>query len=382
MIYLDNAATTFPKPQCVAEEMSKCIKKYCGNPGRSSHNLSVKSATKIFEVRLLLAEMFNSDPENIVFTLNTTYALNFAIKTLIKYSSHVIISDIEHNSVYRPITKLKNEMLCEYDIFATKGTTEDIINSIKGLIKNNTSMLICTHVSNLGSRTLPIKEIGQLCKENNITFVVDAAQSAGLLDIDIKEMNINALCFPAHKGLYGPQGVGAIVFNIDNIKRTIIEGGTGINSLEANMPDFLPEMLEPGTLPTPAIAGWCEALKWIKSVDIKKIKMHEDDLYMTAIKSLREVENIKIYEMNKNPGNTILFNLGEIPSSSVSELLNKKGVCTRSGFHCSPLGHKALDTGKNGAVRASFSVFNTRNDIYQLCEELKEISKKNRRKLT
>ena len=213
MIYFDNAATTFPKPQCVSEEISRCIKKYCGNPGRSSHTLSLKSAEKIFETRSLLSEMFNCEAENVVFTYNTTYALNIAIKSLLKFSTNVLISEIEHNSVLRPIEKLAHEKLCTYDIFSVKGSTEEILESIKSKITTNTSMLICTHSSNVGAITLPIKEIGALCKENNLTFIVDGAQSAGLHKIDLKEMNINALCIPAHKGLYGPQGVGAILYN-------------------------------------------------------------------------------------------------------------------------------------------------------------------------
>ena len=376
MIYLDNAATTFPKPNCVIEEMSRCIKKYCGNPGRSSHDLSIKSATKIYETRTLLAEMFNAQPENVVFTYNTTYALNIAIKSLLKYSTHVLISDIEHNSVYRPVYNLAKQKLCTFDIFSTSGSKNDIIESIKDKIKANTSLLICTHVSNVGSRALPIKEIGHLCKKNNITLIVDAAQSAGLHEIDIKAMNIGALCFPAHKGLYGPQGAGAIVFNNDNFERTVIEGGTGINSKEPNMPDFLPEIHEAGTLSTPAIAGWCESLKWIKSLDISKIRMHEEDLYDTCINLLKENNQVITYEMNDYAGNTLLFNVNNKSAAYISELLNKKGICTRSGFHCSPLAHKSLKTGEGGAVRVSFSVFNSRNDVYGFIDALNDIIKK------
>lgn len=376
MIYLDNAATTFPKPTCVIEEMSRCIKKYCGNPGRSSHDLSIKSATKIYEARTLLAEMFNAEPENVVFTYNTTYAINIAIKSLLKYSTHVLISDIEHNSVYRPVYTLDKQKLCSFDIFSTKGDKNDILESIKEKIKSNTSLLICTHVSNIGNRMLPIKEIGELCKENKITFIVDAAQSAGVHEIDIKAMNISALCFPAHKGLYGPQGAGAIIFSEDNFERTVIEGGTGINSLEPNMPDFLPEIHEAGTLSTPVIAGWCEALKWIKSLDINKIRLHEEDLYKVCINLFKENYHIITYEMNDYAGNTLLFNVKNKSAAQISDLLNKKGICTRSGFHCSPLAHKSLKTGEGGAVRVSFSVFNSRNDVYELVDAINDIVKK------
>ena len=376
MIYLDNAATTYPKPLCVTDEISRCIKKYCGNPGRSSHQLSVKSAEKIYEARSMLAKMFDGDEENVVFTLNTTYALNIAIKSLIKYSTHVLISDMEHNSVFRPICRLMREKLCTFDIFSTGGTDEEIINNIISKIKPNTSMLVAAHQSNVGVRKLPIEKIGQLCKERGIKFIVDGAQSAGVHPIKLKSMNIDALCIPAHKGLYGPQGVGAVIFNTDKFERSVIEGGTGVNSLEENMPDFLPELFEAGTLPTPAIAGFCEALKWLISLDISKIRAHEEDLYELTKSLFKENKRIIPYYMNEYPGNTILFNIKNIPSSTVGEYLNKKGICVRSGFHCSPLAHRLLNTGDGGAVRVSFGIYNSRSDVYQLMDALNELSVK------
>lgn len=376
MIYLDNAATTFPKPQCMVDEIKKCINNYCGNPGRSSHKLSIKSAEKIFDTRVLLADLFSAEPENVVFTLNTTYALNLAIKSLLKPNSHVLISNIEHNSVYRPIYKLSSENLCSFDIFDSSGTKEDILKSINSLLKSNTSMLICSHVSNIGVRRLPIKEIGELCKRNNIVFIVDAAQSAGIYEINIKDMNINALCFPAHKGLYGPQGVGAVIFNNCEPIRSIIEGGTGINSKDTFMPDFLPEVLEAGTLPTPAIAGWYESLKWLKKISIEKIRNHEEDLYVVCKNMLETNEKIKLYTMNNYSGNTILFNIKNKTPSTISSLLDKYDICVRSGFHCSPLAHKLLNTNESGAIRISFSVFNTRNEIYEFYDRLKSLIRK------
>ena len=241
MIYLDNAATTFPKPQSVSVEMSKCINKYCGNPGRSSHSLSQKSAEKIYEARCLLAELFCANPENVVFTYNTTYALNIAIKALVKDKSHILVSDMEHNSVLRPVNALCRDKECTYSMFSTSGSEEEILSSIESNIKPYTSLLICAHVSNVGCRRLPIDKIGALCRNKGIKFIVDGAQSAGLHQINVNEMSIDALCIPGHKSLYGPQGIGAIIFGNECIGATIIEGGTGINSLELDMPDFLPE---------------------------------------------------------------------------------------------------------------------------------------------
>ncbi|MBP3495411.1 MAG: aminotransferase class V-fold PLP-dependent enzyme [Clostridia bacterium] len=373
MIYLDNAATTFPKPQCVSDEIIKCIKKYCGNPGRSSHKLSITSAEKIYETRILLSELFNAEPENVVFTYNTTYALNIAIKSLIKYSSHVLISDIEHNSVIRPIHELSLKKLCSYDVFSTDGTTDDIINSINSKIKKNTSLIVCTHVSNVGCRCLPIKDIGKICKENNIKFIVDGAQSAGIHNINIKEMNIDALCIPGHKGLYGPQGVGAIIYNNEKTERSIIQGGTGINSLELTMPNFLPERFEAGTLSTPCIAGLCESLKWLKKIGVENVKRHEEELYTLLVDLFCENNDVSLYLMNDYPGNTLLFNVNGISATTIANELNNRDICVRSGFHCSPFAHRLLKTEKSGAIRVSFSVFNTKNNIYTFFDNLTDI---------
>lgn len=374
MVYLDNAATTFPKPPSMIKEMTECIKKYCGNPGRSSHKLSIKSAEKIYETRVLLADLFDTNPENVVFTYNTTYALNIAIKSLIKYSTHILISDIEHNSVLRPIDSLSKQKLCTYDMFSTNGDEKDIIKSIENKLQKNTSMIVCTHVSNVGERKLPIEKIGKLCNEKGITFIVDGAQSAGVHNISVKKMHIDALCVPGHKGLYGPQGVGIIVFNDNIIGRSIFEGGTGINSLELNMPDFLPELYEPGTISTPCIVGLNESLKWLKTIGVDNIRKHEENLYCYLYDMLKYNKKITIYKMNSYSGNTLCLNIYNIPSNIVAYELDKKGICVRSGFHCSPLGHKVLNSNENGAVRISIGAFNNKSDIISAYDEINQIA--------
>lgn len=369
MIYLDNAATTFPKPVCMGSEISKCINKYCGNPGRSSHLMAIKSAEKVYEARELLAKMFGSDIERVIFTYNTTYALNIAIKSLIKYSSHVLISDIEHNSVVRPIYNLSREKLCTYDVFSTNGSDEEIISCIKSLITKNTSLIVCTCASNVGERRLPIKKIGELCRIYGIKLIVDGAQGAGIHQINVKEMNIDALCIPAHKGLYGPQGLGMIVFGTDEIGRSVIEGGTGINSLEAEMPDFLPERYEAGTMSTPLIAGLCESLKWLEEIGIDRIRLYEERLYSYLYEILSNDKRFCVYKMNEYNGNTLMFNVIDMPHTIIGTELNKRGICVRTGLHCSPFAHKLLNT-PGGAVRVSFSVFNSKSDVNSLYEAL------------
>ena len=374
MIYLDNAATTFPKPLCVSEEINNCIKSYCGNPGRSSHILSVKSSEIIYDTRVLLGEMFNSLPENVVFTYNTTYALNIAIKSNYVFASHVLISDIEHNSVYRPVLSLAKDKKITYDIFSTNGTDEEIIDNIRRKIKRNTKMLVCAHLSNISSRRLPIKKIGELCRRCGIYFIVDGAQSAGIYDINVKEMNIDALCIPAHKGLYGPQGLGVIIFGSDKIGRTAFEGGTGVDSLDENMPDFLPERYEAGTLSTPAIAGLNSALKWIKSITTDQIRYHEEELYSILVECLSENKQIEMYLDKNHLGNALIFNHKSLPSQKINDELNNHGICVRSGLHCSPLGHKAIKGDTSGAVRVSFGIFNTKSDVLNLVDALYKIT--------
>jgi len=376
MIYLDNAATTFPKPPGVCEEICKCISKYCGNPGRSSHKLSLKCAEKIYNTRVLIADMFSAEAENVCFTYNTTYALNIAVKSFVKDNDHILISDIEHNSVLRPVYNCSKENMCSYTVFDTNGTDEDILNNIYEKIRSNTSLLICTHVSNIGSRRLPIEKIGKLCKEKNIRFIVDGAQSAGIYDININKMNIDALCIPGHKALYGPQGVGVLIFGRECIGKTLIQGGTGISSLELDMPEFLPERYEGGTLATPNIIGLGEGLKWLKSVGIAKLRLHEESLYDTLKELLSFHSNITVYEMSNHSGNTLLFNIGSHSPSHVSSILNKADIYVRSGFHCAPLAHKTLGTGEGGAVRVSFGAYNTKKDVYSLYDALQPLIKK------
>ena len=376
MIYFDNAATTFPKPPMVLDEMNRCMKKYCGNPGRSSHALSLRSSEKIYEARQLLSDMFGCDVENIIFTYNTTYALNIAIKCFYKLSSHILISNLEHNSVLRPVHELSRTKLCTYDTFSAVGSDEEIIENIKKKITSNTSMLICTQVSNICSKKLPIKEIGQLCRSKGIFFIVDGAQGAGLYPLNVKDMCIDALCIPSHKSLYGPQGLGVLILGNDTLGRSFIEGGTGINSLELSMPEIYPERYEAGTPSTPAIAGLCGALKWLSAVESDKICRYEEELYSYLKNKLSDKEQIEIYQLDDSLGNTMIFNIKGLQSVYVSEELNKHGICTRSGYHCAPLAHQALKVPEGGAVRVSFSVYNTKLEINTLCDAIDDITNK------
>ena len=368
MIYLDNAATTFPKPASVVEEIKKCMEDYCGNPGRSGHALSLEAAKKIFGCRELAARLFGAyDTDRVIFTPNTTYGLNMAIKGLLQRGDHVIISDIEHNAVWRPIHKLASEGKIEYDVFKTFATSAKcsgalICANISRLIRPNTRMIVCAHTSNVCPITLPIKDIGALCRRNGILFVVDGAQSAGHLDINVEQMNIDALCLPGHKGLYGPQGSGMLILGKDIAPDTLVEGGNGIDSLSPKMSDDAPERYEAGTVSTPCIAGLWAGMSYVMERGVNSIAHTEAALQKRAVYVLKNIKGVSVY-LPEQVGSTVLFNVDGVPSEKTAALLDTHGICVRGGYHCAPLAHKTLGTPDGGAVRVSLGIFNQASDI-------------------
>lgn len=378
MIYFDNAATSFPKPRRVAEEQMRCMQFYGGNPGRASHALALAAAEKIYECREELASFFGCpNPENVIFTMNTTMALNTAIKGLLRRGDHVLISDMEHNAVFRPIYKLARDGDITYDVFDTFSnlptrSKEMICASVLERLRPNTRMLICAHASNICSATLPLTEIGAICRKKGILFVVDAAQSAGHLPINMTEMQIDALCVPGHKGLWGPQGCGILVLGEGIVADTLIEGGSGYNSLEGNMPKEAPERYEAGTLPTPAIAGLLEGVRELKRIGIGHIYSHECALTTRLCDRLMAMPKVTLYAPH-HKGSVLLFSLQDLSSDRVGAFLNERGFCVRTGFHCAALAHATLKTPPSGAVRVSPSLFNTVAQIDAFADTLREI---------
>jgi len=378
VIYLDNSATSFPKPRSVCEEMNKCMRFYCGNPGRGAHTLSMAAAEKVYECREKIASLFGCKcVENIIFTLNTSYAINIVLKGILKYGDHVILSNLEHNSVYRPIYKMAKEKKIQYDIFDSlindpNRSNDKICSSIEKLIRANTKLLICTHASNICSAILPIKEIADLCHKYNILFAIDAAQSAGHVSINMDEIGIDVICAPAHKGLLGPSGCGIIILRNNILLNTLIEGGSGVTSMDPNMPDLAPERYEVGTLGVPAIAGLCEGINVVKHIGIENISTHEKILYLRLHEMLNDLKNTFVYTP-QYIGPILLFNIKNMPAELVEQELNKQGICVRSGFHCAPLAHKTVGTGNNGAVRISFGIYNTLSDVEFLYSALKSL---------
>jgi len=379
IVYLDNAATTFPKPRGVLDATFDCTENYCGNAGRGSHPLALRSAEAVYSAREALASLFTASPENVIFTLNTTQSINLAIKGVMARGGHVLISDMEHNSTLRPIAKLRDERRVSYDVFPTHKdglplSTKEILSGIVQRLRPNTRLVCAIHTSNICSYSLPIKEIGQLCRRHGLLFLVDAAQGAGHADISLKDDNIDMLCLPGHKGLYAPQGVGALILRDSLLLDTLVEGGNGVNSLESSMGMISPERYEGGTLCTPAIVGLCEGVGFLREIGTDRIVAHERALWRRAYLSLCEIKKIEFYG-DSCAGSILLFNVRGILSDDLGAALSEKGYCLRSGYHCSPLAHRSLKTPEGGALRMSFSVFNTEGDIDKVCAEIKDLAK-------
>ena len=365
MMYLDNAATTFPKPNSVLAAVKNAILLYGGNPGRSSHYLSREAARLIYECREEIASLFGGNPENVVFTQNATYALNIAINSLRRERGTILISNFEHNAVLRPVSALG-----KYSVFDARGNDEKVISEFKRAIELRPSLVVCNHMSNLCGKTLPVERIGAICKANNIPFIIDASQSAGRRMLTLDKCYADAICAPGHKGLYGIQGCGFVIFS-DKYStaaerlNTFIYGGNGVNSLERNMPEFLPERYEAGTLPTPSIASLCAGIKEVKRMNIDEIGYHESRLGKRLIEGLSIIKGSSVYG-GEYGGGTVLFNIDGFTPERLAEKLDKQGICVRAGYHCCPLGHEALMSPEGGAVRASVSPFNNAIDIDKL----------------
>ena len=372
MIYFDNAATTFPKPQSVINSVNECIKEYCGNPGRGSHSLARRAAEGVFETREKIATLLGTKaPENVVFTYNATYAINLALKTLIKENCHVITSDIEHNAVIRPLEKLKRTVGISYSIFDSDG---DIQRNIEKLIQKDTACIVSTLSSNVTGKPIPLKILSDISIRYGLKLIVDASQYIGYKEIDLTETPCDVLCAPGHKSLYGIQGCGFMLLGDSVLPKPILEGGNGINSLDWAMPDLSPERFETGTLPTPCIAGLSEGISYLSKFTPEEIATHEIALFDRLKYMLMNSTELKakIY-LPEARGAVMLFNMDGISSETVGRHLSERGICVRSGYHCSALGHKALGTDEIGAVRVSFGIFNTLNDTEILIRALKEL---------
>lgn len=381
MIYLDHAATSFPKPREVLSEMTRCMRFYGGNPGRGSHSLSLAAAEKVYACRRAAAELVGSrHPERLAFTLNATSAINTVVKGLLRTGDHVLISDMEHNAVLRPVARLAREGRITYTVFPTMLLEEGrsparITARLARLVRPNTRMLICAHASNICSASLPLEALGEFCRKRGILFVVDAAQSLGHLPIDVEEMKIDALCAPGHKGLLGPQGSGFFLLGEGVEAETLIEGGSGYHSLEEEMPEEMPERYEAGTLPTPAIAGLLAGIGEVRRMGIDAIHAHECRLIAHLARRLSYLPEVTLYAPQYQ-GSVLSFGIAGQSAEEVGLALNRMGFCVRAGFHCSALGHRTLGTDATGTVRVSVGYCTTEAQIDALADAAQRLCRR------
>lgn len=378
MIYLDNAATTFPKPKQVYDAVLDCMENYGANPGRAGHKLAMRAGREIYDCRENIAKLLNiSNPMNIVFTHNATDSLNLAIKGVVKSGDHIITTSIEHNSVIRPIKALEEKGI-ENTIVKCDEYGQLNANDIKKAIKPNTKLIVTTHASNVCGTLVDIEAVGNIAKENNILYLVDASQTLGVYDVDVQKINVDMIAAPGHKCLLGPQGTGILYIREGLALDILKEGGTGSNSEELFQPNMMPDRYESGTHNTPGIAGLNAGVSFVIETGIDKIRKHEEELCLYMLEKLSEVPNIKIYGPldSKKRAAVISINIGNIDSGEVTFMLDDiYGIATRSGIHCSPLAHETLGTLIQGTVRFSFGYFNTKEEVDKSIEALKEIEK-------
>ncbi|MDU5695098.1 aminotransferase class V-fold PLP-dependent enzyme [Clostridium sp.] len=367
-VYLDNASTSFPKPKVMADAMYDYIINVGGNSGRGNYSNSYESNKLILLTREKIADFFNyNKSENVIFTNNITSSLNILIKGILKQNDHVISTTLEHNSVLRPLFECSNLLNVNVDL--VNSSKDGFINpiDIKNKINKNTKLVIISHASNVVGSIQNIEEIGAICKENNIFFIIDTAQTAGMIKVDMQRCNANAIAFTGHKSLLGPQGIGGFIIDdsLNDECSSILSGGTGSLSHSLNQPNFLPDKFECGTLNSPGIVGLSNSIDFINKEGLETIYSKNFYLRSKLYEGMLNIDGIKLY------GNTdfskyttcISFNYKSFDPAEVSYFLECNGIKTRSGLHCAPLAHKSIESYPGGTIRFSLGYFNTEEEI-------------------
>jgi len=381
VIYFDNAATTFPKPPKVLEAIADYLQNIGANPGRSGHRQAVEAGQIVFRTRKLLADFFGlTNPMNVIFTSNATEALNLAIKGVLRSRDHVITSSMEHNSTIRPLHQMKLD--ADIDLTIVQANSQGLLDPdvIEKAVRTETKAIVINHVSNVNGSIQNIDAIGDICKKNNLIFILDAAQSAGIIPLDVNKNNIDLLAIPGHKGLYGPTGTGALIIN-DNFDVSKIKslkyGGTGSLSDSIEQPDFLPDKLESGTLNVVGITGLAEGIQHLNNIGFDSIQKHKKELQDHFLQ--KTTENVSGFKHWTNSDQlamgVISFVLAEKSVSEVAQILSDKyNIMCRHGLHCAPLAHQTLGTYPHGTLRFGFSIFNTIKEVDIAVNALKEIA--------
>lgn len=376
MIYFDNAATTLQKPETVAKVVAEAISSL-GNSGRGAYDAALYSMRTVYETRELINEFFNGDgPEQVAFMSNATEALNTAISGMLQPGDHVITTVMEHNSVLRPLYLQEQKGVA---VTVLPVGEDGIVSSeaFEDAIRPDTEAIVCTHASNVTGTALNLYRIGEACKRHGLRFIVDVSQSAGILPIDMQAMNIDALCFTGHKGLFGPQGTGGLCLRKGVTIRPLKSGGSGIHFFDKEQPQFMPELLEAGTVNAHGIAGLRAGLEYIKQESLERLYTKETLLTKTFYEGVRRIDGVKIYgnfdQEKRAP--IVALNIRDEDAAKVSEILwEDYGIATRAGAHCAPLMHESLGTTEQGVVRFSFSSFNTMEEIKTAIEAIRELA--------
>lgn len=378
MIYFDNGATTFPKPDNVIRAVNSTLRSYGANPGRSGHRMSLAASKIIYDCRVSCSKLFDlHSPESVIFTLNCTSALNTVIKGVLKSGDHAVISSLEHNAVLRPLEFLKSKGI-EYSVAdCVPYDDEETINNFRNAIKDNTRLVICTHASNVFGLKLPIERIAALCKIYGILFCVDAAQSAGVIPISMRESCIDFLCTSGHKGLYGPMGTGILAVNTEQTPDSLIQGGTGSMSASRSQPDVLPDKYESGTPNLSGIAGLNEGVKFVLSKNPMRIWKSETSHACRLYDKLSRTNGVILYTRRPDIQHSvpvISFNIEGFDSERSASILNDKfAIAVRAGLHCAPLAHEFFHTDEIGTVRAVMSAYTDNRQIDYLADSVRKI---------
>ncbi|MDD2221178.1 MAG: aminotransferase class V-fold PLP-dependent enzyme [Clostridia bacterium] len=368
MIYLDNSATSFPKPPQVIAAVNEYMTKVGININRGTYSLSYLAEDLVYETRELLADFFNyENPDNVIFTRSVTESLNTLLFGLLKDGDHVVVSSLEHNAVMRPLNALKSRGI-SFDRAACDNDGNLDLADFIIKIQKNTRAVVMTHASNVCGTVLDLAAVGAICRANNIFFIVDTAQSAGSIPIDMKSLQADALAFTAHKGLLAPQGLGGFIVNdrLNAELKPFIYGGTGSISHLEEQPEFMPDKFESGTMNLPAIYGLNAALKYIKTTSLQQIYAHENKLTGLLLDGLQEINGISVIGRHDLLWRTACVSLtvsGKDMGEVAHDIGNSAGIMVRCGIHCSPSAHKALGTYPDGTIRISIGSFNNKQDI-------------------
>jgi cysteine desulfurase family protein len=376
MIYFDSAATSFQKPPTVGAAMQEALSGM-SSPGRGGYPAAMKAADTALQCRTELQELFHAEtPEQIVFTMNATHALNLAIKSLVPTGGHVVVSGYEHNAVTRPLHALGAEIqIAQSSLFRPDQTLE----SFDRAVRPGLDAVICNHVSNVFGFTQPVEQIAVLCRERGVPLIIDASQSAGILPLDLQALGAAFLAMPGHKSLYGPQGTGVLICGKDAPVRTLLEGGTGSLSMQQEMPEFLPDRLEAGTHNMPGIAGLLAGVRFVRQRGLSPICLHERRLTALIAEGLRRLPDVRVFAEKDLYAQTgvLSFVCKKMDTELFGARLAEKGICVRAGLHCAPFAHRSAGTLETGTVRVSVSVFNTEAEVFRFVDTVERILREN-----